>query len=124
MCCQLCFHWVHKKCIGKFSKKGGTFEEMNSFYKNKDWFCFRCSRSIFPFMSLCDEDFLIACNGLDKRSMNNNLKNIQNKLSEMNFFQKLLMKKTVILTNLIQIKILLLKTIVNMFLIQTQTNQK
>ena len=63
-------------------------------------------------------------NGLDKSSMNNNLKNIQNKLSEMNLFQKLLMKKTVILTNLIQIKILLLKTIVNMFLIQTQTNQK
>jgi len=88
MCCQLCFHWVHKKCIGKFSKKGGTFEEMNSFYKNKDWFCFRCSRSIFPFMSLCDEDFLIACNGLDKSSMNNNLKNIQNKLSEMNLFSE------------------------------------
>ena len=39
-------------------------------------------------MSLCDEDFLIACNGLDKSSMNNNLKNIQNKLSEMNIFSE------------------------------------
>ena len=21
MCCSLCFHWVHKKCIGKFSNR-------------------------------------------------------------------------------------------------------
>jgi hypothetical protein len=87
MCCSLCKHWTHKKCIGKFSKIKGTFEEMNNFYKNKDWFCFECSRSIFPFLSLCDEDFLISCNNeLDKSLLNNNLKNIQNKLSEINLF--------------------------------------
>ena len=38
---------------------------MNEFYKNRDWFCFECSKSIFPFMSLCEEDFSICCSKLN-----------------------------------------------------------
>ena len=83
MCCGLCKHWNHKKCIGKFSNKRpkgekidiGSFENMNEFYKDTDWFCYKCSRSIFPFLSLKDEDFLITCSEFDKNVINNNLQN-------------------------------------------------
>ena len=77
LCCSLCRHWVHKKCIGKFSNKrknkseleADSFENMNNFYRDKDWFCYSCSMSIFPFCALDGDDFDLACHGL---KVNNN----------------------------------------------------
>ena len=99
MSCSLCFHWVHKKCIGKFSNRRKlhsnktnnmpeTFENMNNFYKNKDWFCFQCSKSIFPFHSLSDEDFLIS-NNIDTNYQRKNFENLQNKLREINLLSEI-----------------------------------
>ena len=99
MCCSLCSHWVHKKCISKFSNRRKlhskqtnsmpeTFENMNNFYKNKDWFCFQCSKSIFPFLSLSDEDFLISSN-LDNNDHRKTIENMKNKLREINLLSEI-----------------------------------
>ena len=62
LCCAICNFWVHRKCIGKFSLKGiNSFESMNKFYKDKDWFCLQCSKDMFPFVGLLDDEFLLAC---------------------------------------------------------------
>ena len=66
LCCALCRHWVDKKCIGKFSTKikngiDNTFKSMNEFYKDQDWFCFECSKNIFPLIGLPDDEFLLSC---------------------------------------------------------------
>ena len=66
LCCSLCKHWAHRKCIGKFprSRKNraiDSFESMNEFYRDQDWFCLACLKSIFPFISLADDEFHIAC---------------------------------------------------------------
>ena len=43
----------------------------------------------FPFLSLNDEDFLSTCTELDKNQINSNIKNIENKLKEANFFSEI-----------------------------------
>ena len=81
MCCGICQHWVHNKYIGNFSSKRiiknknsiivDSFENMNDFYKDRDWFCYECSRSIFPCFSLSDEDFLIEFDSKNATSNSN-----------------------------------------------------
>lgn len=65
----------------------GSFENMNQFYRNRDWFCHGCSMSIFPFLSLADDDFLIACNELNYPHRTNiNIENVKNMYKEANTF--------------------------------------
>ena len=60
---------------------------MNQFYRNRDWFCHGCSMSIFPFLSLADDDFLIACNELNYPHRTNiNIENVKNMDKEANTF--------------------------------------
>ena len=59
---------------------------MNEFYRDKDWFCPSCSRSIFPFLSLNEEDFLITSLELGKNKITKIIKNIQDRLKTFNFF--------------------------------------
>ena len=66
LCCAFCKHWVHRKCIGKFSNRGkykeiDSFESMNEYYKEQDWFCLECLKDMFPLISLPDDEFLLAC---------------------------------------------------------------
>ena len=66
LCCAFCKHWVHRKCIGKFSNRGkfreiDSFDSMNEFYKEHDWFCLECLKTMFPLISLPDDEFLLAC---------------------------------------------------------------
>ena len=65
ICCGICKHWVHRKCIDKFPKnrklKTETFENVNNFYKDRDWFCFECSRPIFPVLG---NGWMISSDGI------------------------------------------------------------
>ena len=72
LCCFMCSHWVHKRCIDKFSNKRynsknstvpsvQSFDYMNTFYKNRDWFCPKCSESIFPLIGVDDDEFMAIC---------------------------------------------------------------
>ena len=59
VCCSICRHWVHQRCIGSF-KTSKYINELTSFlkfYKDKDWFCYSCSQTIFPFLTLTDYDY-------------------------------------------------------------------
>ena len=93
LCCCICSHWVHRKCIDNFSTKKSnsnnsgvcteSFEHMNAFYKNKDWFCPKCTVSIFPLVNLDDEDFIVICYG-SQYNMTKNVENICKNIVKIN----------------------------------------
>ena len=63
--CSLCRHWIHKKCIGTFSKGTQSFADFLNYYKNVDWFCSTCLAETFPFhqswINMNDTEFQLQC---------------------------------------------------------------
>ena len=89
LCCSLCRHWVDRKCISTFNRDSesiDSYESMTRYYKNRDWFCFTCSKNIFPFLSLSDEDFSIECYEFRTKLKNENIKSICKSLMHIDAF--------------------------------------
>ena len=83
ICCTLCRHWIHQKCVGKFRKK--EFKDFLLYYHNKDWFCESCNEDIFPFQKMNDEDFRIMCleNTLNEPLTSQEMKDMCTTLSDL-----------------------------------------
>ena len=66
---------------------------MNDFYKDTDWFCYQCTRSIFPFLNGSDEDFLISCYKLNhpmgSPGTQENIEKITKNLMDTNFLTEI-----------------------------------
>ena len=59
--CSNCNHWVHKRCIGSFKTGLNEFEKYLHYYSTADWYCFICTKDIFPYADIdCDELELMA----------------------------------------------------------------
>ena len=56
--CDICFTWVHRKCIPNLSH--AEYESLSNI--NSDWFCPPCQDNIFPFHKLDDDEFIFHCN--------------------------------------------------------------
>ena len=87
--CSLCHHWVHAKCIHKFSAR--SFREFNRTYKNQDWFCPPCLAEALPFIELNNEDFYVTCLEISRNTdlSSSELKTICKQLQNMKMYDQL-----------------------------------
>ena len=91
ICCTLCNHWVHSKCIDCFTTKSNSLNSFLNYYKDKDWFCPQCLSDALPFINLNNMDFQILCfEEMNHTSISSpSLREICIKLQTMNMFDKL-----------------------------------
>ena len=59
ICCSICNHWVHAKCIDSF--KGSEYKVFHEFFRYRDWYCPKCLASTLPFIELDNKEFIITC---------------------------------------------------------------
>ena len=89
--CDVCFHWVHRKCIKNLSHT--EYESLCDI--ETDWYCPPCQQNIFPFYNLDDDDYIFCCNNFyfnmspDAKTICRNLINLEfdvfhNKLDKLN----------------------------------------
>ena len=91
ICCTLCNHWVHSKCIDCFTTKSNSLNSFLNYYKDKDWFCPQCLSDALPFTNLNNTDFQILCfEEMNHTSISSqSLREICIKLQTLNMFDKL-----------------------------------
>ena len=56
--CDICEYWVHLKC--NYLTKS-TYEHLQQ--ADLNWYCIKCSKDIYPFSNLSDENFLLTMQG-------------------------------------------------------------
>ena len=57
ICCSICNHWVHAKCIDNF--KDSEYKAFHEFFRHRDWYCPKCLATMLPFVELDKKEFLI-----------------------------------------------------------------
>lgn len=91
ICCTLCKHWVHGKCIDYFSTSTQSFSAFLKYYEHNDWFCPSCLSDTLPFIDLNNKDFFIYCLEEMKQATlkTDEMQSICNELSQTNMFDKI-----------------------------------
>ena len=89
ICCALCRHWIHGKCLRIFRK--GEFKQFNDKLKHTDWYCPKCMDENLPFHNLSDEELAFHCfesNNVHIDTSSEQMKVIFKQLNQSNMFDK------------------------------------
>ena len=91
LACASCYHWVHKKCIGKFNDRS-DYQNFLHYYSSKPWDCPICVSTMLPFVLMDNDEFYMLLLDMNTAPMYCNKEKflqICTKLKDVDFFDDL-----------------------------------